>query len=254
MISINIQSENSIPVVIPQGRIDSTTSTELDSAIRPFLEKERYLILDLSNCNYLSSAGIRILLVTEKKLLANGGGLYIAGMVTEIFQVIEMAGLHHVFKLFETVSSAGSEIDLARQKASGTKDWVHHGIMFNFLPLKHENSPSLIWKNEGIVGFNEIQFSIGVGSPAESIEKGLSTEGLFAVVQGCAGYIPNDLDLPSDFRIPGNLSHAGIFVKDAVSLPQNPVGKVSLAEGSSIIMEDLSESLVSLKNQISTDN
>jgi len=116
------------------------------------LEKEKYLIIDLSHCNYLSSAGIRILLVSEKKLLARGGCLFLSGLLPEVFQVIEMAGLHQVFRLFERPEAALREFERIQLKASGFRQWSTGAFSFQFYPIENERQAALLWKNQGIVG------------------------------------------------------------------------------------------------------
>ena len=99
MSPISIQTKNSIPVIIPAGRIDSTSGPELEKALGSILEQSKFLIIDLSNCKYLSSAGIRILLLSAKKMIARGGNLFLAGVLPEVFQVLEMGGLHQVLQM-----------------------------------------------------------------------------------------------------------------------------------------------------------
>jgi len=54
------------------------------------LEKEEYLVIDFTDCNYLSSTGIRSLLAAEKKPDKKGGALVPAGLSAEVFQILEI--------------------------------------------------------------------------------------------------------------------------------------------------------------------
>ena len=130
MISITIQTDQSIPLVIPAGRIDSTSSHEFDLALQPLIEQSNFLVLDMSQCNYLSSAGIRILLLYEKKLLARGGGLFLSGLLPEVFQVLEMSGLSKVFQLFQNIEAAGSEIERRELIAKGSGKMDQWNLLF----------------------------------------------------------------------------------------------------------------------------
>jgi len=102
------------------------------------VEKENYLIIDLSQCNYLSSAGIRILLLSQKKLLARGGSLFLSGLLPEVFQVIEMAGLHQIFRRFENPEAARSEIERIKLKARGSREWLAGAFSFQFHPIEND--------------------------------------------------------------------------------------------------------------------
>ena len=90
MITVTIRADLSVPLVIPAGRIDSISSSEFGHALQSVIEQGNFLIIDMSQCEYLSSAGIRIILLYEKKLLARGGGLFLSGLLPEVFQVLEM--------------------------------------------------------------------------------------------------------------------------------------------------------------------
>ena len=251
MIEINIQTEQSVTVVIPKGRIDTTTSSDLDQMLRPLIEKEKYLILDLSQCNFLSSAGIRILLVSAKKCLAGGGGLFLAGLLPEVFQVLEMAGLHQIFRIFKSTEEAQTEIERIRILSEGSHEWHFGSWSFHFQPIKNEREAARYWKDQGIAGYNELDFSVGIGSPAETPEEDIQTSGVFMTIGGCAGFIPDDRDLPSDFRIPQNPSNAGVFVSEALSFGDHPTGKVRLAKPASLTLGQLTEELFVMKRQFS---
>ncbi len=251
MIEINIQTKQDVTVVIPKGRIDTTTSSDLDQALRPLIEKEKYLILDLSQCNFLSSAGIRILLVSAKKCLSGGGGMYLAGLLPEIFQVLEMAGLHQIFRIFKSTEEAQTEIERIRILSEGSHEWQSGSWSFHFQPIKNEREVARYWKDPGIAGYNELDFSVGIGSSAEAPEEDIQTRGVFVTIGGCAGFIPDDQDLPSDFSIPQNPSNAGIFVSEALSFGDHPTGKVRLARPASLMLGQLTEELFRMKRQFS---
>ncbi len=249
MISITIQNEQSIVLVTLAGRFDSTTSAEVDMALRSLIEKENYLIIDLSQCNYLSSAGIRILLFSFKKMLAKGGRLILCGVLHEVFQVIEMAGLHQVFYLVKNPEAAYSEIEQIRLKATETKILTVGGFSFLFHPVENERKAALLWNNQGIAGYNELEVSIGIGSPAKAAQEEKQTQGIFVTGGRCAGFIPNDSDLPSDFSIPQNPSNAGVYVSLAISFGNQPNILIRLSEPKTILLGELTDALHIVKQK-----
>ena len=123
MITIRIQTEQSVPCITPEGRLDTINSSAFDEAVRPFADNELYLVIDFSQCNYLSSTGIRILLGTFKKLKAKGGSLFISGISSEVFNVLEMAGLQSVFCFSENIEAAREEINRLKQKGCTGSEW-----------------------------------------------------------------------------------------------------------------------------------
>jgi anti-anti-sigma factor len=81
-------------VVSPAGRIDQSTVDGFQAALAPHLQqcadgKDR-LILDLSRLEYISSAGLRVLMLAARQCKAQKGTLLVAGpqpLVREIFQI-----------------------------------------------------------------------------------------------------------------------------------------------------------------------
>lgn len=251
MVTINVKEEQAITVVTPEGRIDATTSSEIDQTLKPLSEKEDFIVMDLSKCNYLSSAGIRILLVLAKKLIAKGGNLYLYGLSPEVYQVIEMAGLLQVFRVIKSIESARAEIEKSRLIHTGSFKWETGEFSLQYLPTEQERESAWFWKNQEIVGYNELGFALGIGSPAEMTEEDPDSQGLFITNGSCAGFIPDDARLQPDFRIPHNPSHAGIFVTQALSFGDLPNGMVRFESAASITLSHLTEVLKPLKAHIS---
>ena len=243
MFTLSIHNEQSVDVVIPNGRIDSTTNSDLDRALKPILEKENYLIIDLSECDYLSSAGIRTLLITEKKLKERKGGLFLCGLSTDVFQVLEMAGMIQIFHVTNNLDLALSEIERRRQIAGGTRKWLSGQFTFELRQIVNKRESARLWNNSGIVGYNELGFSVGIGSPAEKPAEDKQTHGIFVTTGHCAGFIPDNKNFPSDFRLPRHPDHAGIFVSSAISFGKQPSVLVRLQEPKSLLINQLIDGL-----------
>jgi len=253
MISITVQNDQTIPVVVPAGRLDTTTCAELDKVLVPLMEQHPYLILDMSECNYLSSFGIRLLLTSEKKLVARGGRLLLSGIIPEVFQVIEMTGLHQIFSMVENPEAAHREIQRIRQKMSGFRAWQSGNYYFHFHPIDHDRQPARFWNDPGIAGYDELGIAIGTGSPADTPEEEKEARGIFISTRRCAGFIPDDTRLSPDFRLPQNPAQAGIYVKQAISFGKQPVGFLRLAEAATISLDQLAEALYPMKQKITAD-
>jgi anti-anti-sigma factor len=248
MFEITLHTEQTILCIAPEGRLDTVNCTQFELAVKPHAEKENHLIFDLSKCNYLSSSGIRVLLSTTKKMKAKGGALSIAGIVPEVYQVLEMAGLHRIFLFSSDCKSAADEINRINQKKSNCSEWVDGEFRFQFIPVENKTEPALIWNSRDIAGYNELGFSVGTGVTAEEWEGVVSAEDLFVSTGNCAGFISGEGS--SDFRIPYNPSQAGILVDQALSFGPNPDGFVRLVEPASIALHRLADSVYQLRSQI----
>lgn len=74
-----------------EGRLDTTTAPQLEQALKPDLPGVTSLTLDFSALDYLSSAGLRVLLATQK-LMNKQGKMVIRGVNETIMEVSEMTG------------------------------------------------------------------------------------------------------------------------------------------------------------------
>jgi len=97
-----------VDVVAVSGRIDSSTAPDLDEVLRSIVDAGRSRIcMDLENLEYLSSAGIKVLISTLKTCKRwNRGELRLANMPPYIADVFDLAGLPPLFKIYPNVVEA----------------------------------------------------------------------------------------------------------------------------------------------------
>ena len=91
--TINIERELGIVTLKITGRLDTTTSPNLDSVINELPEDTKELVFDMSKVEYISSAGIRVLLRAYKKMNTNQGKTRIENVNDIVREVFEMTGL-----------------------------------------------------------------------------------------------------------------------------------------------------------------
>lgn len=99
---MNIQqtTRDGVTVLAPSGRIDTTTSAHVDETIRRVVDEGvRDLVVDFSNVEYISSAGLRVLLVLAKRMRELQGRLVLCGMPESVRQVFRLAGFMPLFKV-----------------------------------------------------------------------------------------------------------------------------------------------------------
>lgn len=94
-----IQNGNEI-TLIPVGRLDTTTAPQLEAQINAVLEDSEKLILDFQGLEYLSSAGLRVLLGTHKAFMKRGSGELVICHVNEtIHEVFELTGFLDILNI-----------------------------------------------------------------------------------------------------------------------------------------------------------
>ncbi len=85
--------------VILTGRLDTTTSVELDSKMKETEIKEDLVVLDFSNLEYISSAGLRVLLSLKKTLESSGKKLEIHNINEIVKEVFNVTGFINVLTI-----------------------------------------------------------------------------------------------------------------------------------------------------------
>lgn len=89
--NINIERENGKSVMKIEGRLDTTTAPELEKAINGEGDELKSLVLDFEGVDYISSAGLRVLLTAQKKMNAQGH-MELWGVSEAVMDVFEMTG------------------------------------------------------------------------------------------------------------------------------------------------------------------
>ena len=98
--TINQTVQDGIAVLSPSGRIDTTTSPRLDETLTQVVGGgARDVIVDFAACDYISSAGLRVLLVLAKRMRGAGGRLVLCGMPAPVRQVFDLAGFAPLFTI-----------------------------------------------------------------------------------------------------------------------------------------------------------
>ena len=80
------------------GRLDTTTAPVLDKTINNDIEATKNLVLDFKNLEYISSAGLRVLLATQKKM-QKIGSMKVINVCEEVMEVFEMTGFADILTI-----------------------------------------------------------------------------------------------------------------------------------------------------------
>ncbi len=91
------QNGASLTLVV-EGRLDTTTAPELESVIGG-AEGLEELILDFSKLDYISSAGLRVLLSAQKKMNKQGGSMKVTGVNETVNEIFEVTGFSDILTI-----------------------------------------------------------------------------------------------------------------------------------------------------------
>ena len=81
------------------GRLDTTTAPQLEEALVSALDGVTDLVFDFGQIEYISSAGLRILLNTQKKISAAGGSMKLVGVNDVVREVFEVTGFINILTI-----------------------------------------------------------------------------------------------------------------------------------------------------------
>lgn len=99
--------KNDVAVISVGGYLDTTTSPELEQALKSVIANNKSrIVIDLKETEYISSAGWGSFIADLKKVRAAGGDIKLARMLPEIKDIFEMLEFNRVFKPFATIGEA----------------------------------------------------------------------------------------------------------------------------------------------------
>ena len=93
-------------VFAPTGRIDGTNAPAVEKDILAQLGDHKSLVVDLSAIDYISSAGLRVLLVAAKTARQRGGSLMLVGPKPAIVEILKISGFDKILPIHPTMDAA----------------------------------------------------------------------------------------------------------------------------------------------------
>ncbi len=93
-----IANENELTIAL-EGRLDTSTSPELEQVLKEELPKVSKLILDFEKLDYISSAGLRVLLFAQKTMNSTQGSMKIRNVGEIIMEIFEVTGFQDILDI-----------------------------------------------------------------------------------------------------------------------------------------------------------
>jgi anti-sigma B factor antagonist len=96
-----------IQIVRVQGYLDTSTFPKLQDHLQEIIEKEKYrIIVDFSDLNYISSAGLGVLMGMLQEVRQFNGDLKLSNMAPKIRNLFDMLGFSRLVRIYEDIESA----------------------------------------------------------------------------------------------------------------------------------------------------
>ncbi len=103
---LETQTIDDVVILRPVGHLDSTSSPELEKVLTESLAAgTRRLVFDFSDLDYISSAGLRVVLLAGKRLRPQQGKMVLVGMREIVKEVFAMSGFLTLFAVADTVEA-----------------------------------------------------------------------------------------------------------------------------------------------------
>lgn len=96
--TIEIKEENGFSVLSINGRIDSNSSNDLQEKISESFEQTNQILLDFKDVSYISSAGLRVLLMGQKNSTARKGDFELTNVSEQVMKILETVGFTKILK------------------------------------------------------------------------------------------------------------------------------------------------------------
>ncbi len=98
MLNIKKEINGSDAVVTLEGRLDTTTAPQLENELKSFMESVSSLVFDFENLEYISSAGLRVLL-TAQKFMSKQGSMKLIHVKEDVNEIFEVTGFSDILTI-----------------------------------------------------------------------------------------------------------------------------------------------------------
>ena len=101
-----VENREDAIVLAPRHRVDTNNSPEVEKVIQEHIGGgDGKMVIDFGQVDYISSAGLRVLLKTAKQMKQGGGKLGICNLNDQIKEVLEISGFMQILDCYEDVDS-----------------------------------------------------------------------------------------------------------------------------------------------------
>lgn len=98
MLNVSKNIENDKALVKLEGRLDTVTAPELEKELKEILDGASELVMDFEKLEYISSAGLRVLL-SAQKVMGRKGGMKVTGVNETIMEIFEVTGFSDILTI-----------------------------------------------------------------------------------------------------------------------------------------------------------
>ncbi len=106
----NVVAGEGYSVIQLIGKLDSDTAVKVDAVFTETMESQTHLLLDLAKLKYISSAGLRILLLAAKRVQQKGGRIVLFSLQPNVKEIFDISGFSSMFSICGDKDTAVSSL------------------------------------------------------------------------------------------------------------------------------------------------
>jgi anti-sigma B factor antagonist len=98
----HVENMDHTTIITLEGELTSATTQQIQPEVLAAVQEGRHILLDMSHVNYLSSAGLRMLLLLYRRIRENRGDMALAGLSEEVRDIMAITGFLDLFQTYDS--------------------------------------------------------------------------------------------------------------------------------------------------------
>jgi stage II sporulation protein AA (anti-sigma F factor antagonist) len=111
IVHLSCETIDDVLLIALEGQINGSNAADVEQNLRAQVDKgARRIALDFSRVDYISSAGLRVVLFLAKQLSGNAGALALYGLQKNVFEIFEMCGFIEILTVVDSREAALAKV------------------------------------------------------------------------------------------------------------------------------------------------
>lgn len=113
--NLNIKTQDEINIIELKGYLDAHTAPKLEEAIANLIQENKFkIIINFSELNYISSAGLGVFMAFIENIRNNGGDIKFSSMNEKIYNIFDLIGFPLIYEFYNSDEEAINKFKLSR--------------------------------------------------------------------------------------------------------------------------------------------
>jgi anti-sigma B factor antagonist len=110
-LAVNVIEKEDHGLIVVSGDVDGATAPELQAAVLGAAGPGCRLLLDMAEVSYMSSAGLRVMLLLYRQISANSGKVVLVGLPEDVQDTMSATGFLKFFVIADTLEAGAAALD-----------------------------------------------------------------------------------------------------------------------------------------------